>query len=89
MQTQLIKVPYYCDNHNGWYEVPLSLANELNINLKSEYSFVHEREGFVYLDHDTDGEIFLRALRKNNVGYKLKICYEEFSRIHHKRRTMN
>ena len=53
---------YYHDAGHGWLKVPLSLIEHLEISKDiSNYSYV--KNGYVYLEEDSDASIFIEAYR--------------------------
>lgn len=73
-----MNIRYHIVGNQGWYETDSQTMQDLNLRMNNPSSFVNASQS-VFLEHDTDGEAFLQALRNRNVTPKLRPLYGEKS----------
>jgi len=62
---------YYTDPGHGWVKVPVRLLNNIGIADKIT-SFSYYRNGFAFLERDTDMALLVNKLRQLNIEPKFK-----------------
>ena len=62
---------YHQDPGHGWLEVPLQELTALGIQQQIT-SFSYMQADKAYLEEDCDMPVFLAALRKNGIAFKLR-----------------
>jgi len=75
--SKKVTFSYYCDPGHGWVKVERKRLNELGLLDKiSNYSY--QRNDNVYLEEDSDLDIFLKAMRQ--AGYSVQFKQQHTNR---------